>query len=305
MAESLLLLQKPNRWTARHLEVARVKVTQDASAAELLGDFYPEDGDPGEKTCVIEPLYFNTTSTLILGIVQAEFENIAEQLCGPSREEMELTYDKTALIASFEDLYMILKVDVKKNHSWFKVWLCKLVEGIQFQTSSLTGLFVNTSRRTTDIRVDIPRLSRAHMKVDCTVLKFNKEEDSLTIPLAVLSVIKTKCEESVEISRYEVPQCLAQTIMAYSRNPGLEQYYGFVINLDRTVLQISKAVVGQAYLKSFWEDGSITEDIQLHRAKKLDLLDRDGRREFSRLIIGISKFILANEQSKIIQEGLH
>ncbi|KAJ9216734.1 hypothetical protein DTO166G4_1580 [Paecilomyces variotii] len=287
MAESLLLLQKPNRWTARHLEVARVRVIQDVSAAELLGDFYPEDGDP-------------------------EFENIAEQLCGPSREEMErsvetmhLTYDKTALIALFEDLYMILKVDVKQYRYWFKHWLCKLVEGIQFRTSSLTGLFVNTSRRTTDIRVDIPRLSRAHMKVDCTVLKFNKEEDSLTIPLAVLSIIKTKCEESVEISRYEAPQCLAQTIMAYSRNPGLEQYYGFVINLDRTVLQISKAVVGQAYLKSFWEDGSITEDIQLHRAKKLDLLDRDGRREFSRLIIGISKFILANEQSKIIQEGLH
>lgn len=49
MAESLLLLQKPNRWTARHLEVARVRVIQDVSAAELLGDFYPEDGDPGER----------------------------------------------------------------------------------------------------------------------------------------------------------------------------------------------------------------------------------------------------------------
>ncbi|KAJ9299282.1 hypothetical protein DTO271G3_2904 [Paecilomyces variotii] len=285
MAESLLLLQKPNRWTARHLEVARVRVIQDVSAAELLGDFYPEDGDP-------------------------EFKNIAEQLCGPSRDEMErsvetmhLTYDKTALIALFEDLYMILKVDVKKNHLWFKMWLCKLIEGIFFQTPSLTGLFMDTSRRRTNIRVDIPRLSRAHMKVDCTVLKFNKE-DSLTIPLAICSVIKTKCEESVEISRHEVPQCLAQTIMAYSREPGLEQYYGFVINLDRTVLQISKVVVDQAYLKSFWEDGSITEDIQLHRAKKLDLLDRDGRREFSRLIIGIFKFVLANEQSKIIQEGL-
>lgn len=93
--------------------------------------------------------------------------------------------------------------------------------------------------------------------------------------------------------------------MAYSRNPGLEQYYGFVINLDRTVLQIRKAVVDQQYLKSFWENGSITKDLQLYRAKKLDLLDRDGRREFSRLIIGIFKFILANEQSKIIQEGLH
>lgn len=46
------------------------------------------------------------------------------------------------------------------------------------------------------------------MKVDCTVLKFNKEEDSLTIPLAVLSV-------SVNISYLELFITKALTTQDY------------------------------------------------------------------------------------------
>lgn len=67
-------------------------------------------------------------------------------------------------------------------------------------------------------------------------------------------------------------------------------------------MQISKAIIDQEYLKNFRQDGSITKDMQLYRARKLDLLDRDGRREFARLIIGMSRFLLGSEQSTIIEE---
>lgn len=49
MNESLLLLQKTDRWTSRHLEIARVRVVPDVSAVQLFGDFCPEDGDPGKE----------------------------------------------------------------------------------------------------------------------------------------------------------------------------------------------------------------------------------------------------------------
>jgi hypothetical protein len=90
--------------------------------------------------------------------------------------------------------------------------------------------------------------------------------------------------------------------MAYSRNPGLKQYFGFTITLDQTVVQVSKVGVGQAYLRSFCEENSITEDMKLYRASSLDLFDREGRKEFARLIIGMFRFFLGNEQSMIIDE---
>lgn len=45
-----LLLQKPRKWTLKHLEVARVKTSENITAEELMGQEYvPLDGDPGMK----------------------------------------------------------------------------------------------------------------------------------------------------------------------------------------------------------------------------------------------------------------
>jgi hypothetical protein len=49
-----ILLQKPNRWSETHLQVARVKVTENVSIEELLGSEYvPIGGDQGNKYLVI------------------------------------------------------------------------------------------------------------------------------------------------------------------------------------------------------------------------------------------------------------
>ena len=43
-----LLLQKPRKWTHKHLEAARVKICENVTMEELLGQGYiPLDGDPG------------------------------------------------------------------------------------------------------------------------------------------------------------------------------------------------------------------------------------------------------------------
>lgn len=43
-----LLLQKARKWTHKHLEAARVKISENVTMEDLLGQEYiPHDGDPG------------------------------------------------------------------------------------------------------------------------------------------------------------------------------------------------------------------------------------------------------------------
>lgn len=42
------LMQKPKKWTFKHLDAARAKVINNVTAEELFGqDYVPVDGDPG------------------------------------------------------------------------------------------------------------------------------------------------------------------------------------------------------------------------------------------------------------------
>lgn len=47
MAGTIKLLQRPSRWTAEHLEIARVKVTEDVHPSTIFGAHAPSDGDAG------------------------------------------------------------------------------------------------------------------------------------------------------------------------------------------------------------------------------------------------------------------
>lgn len=77
----------------------------------------------------------------------SEFENVAKELCRPTREELEkcadtmgrLTADKRALISSFNDLYVIRYGDMKKQHLLFVDWLDKLITGMFHEMSSGTS----------------------------------------------------------------------------------------------------------------------------------------------------------------------
>lgn len=64
-------------------------------------------------------------------------------------------------------------------------------------------------------------------------------------------------DSAENLAQYEVPQALLQIIQAYSYNGELDQYTGFVMNLDRTAIRVGRAVVSQSYVeglqKSFYD----------------------------------------------------
>lgn len=48
-----MLLQRPGKWTAMHLAIARVLPNDNVTAKEMLGpQFVPKDGDPGTKILI-------------------------------------------------------------------------------------------------------------------------------------------------------------------------------------------------------------------------------------------------------------
>lgn len=106
------------------------------------------------------------------------------------------------------------------------------------------------------------------------------------------------------MARYEVPQTLLQGILAYSHNPQLKEYTGIVINLDKTCIRVSKAMMSPSYMKCVCENRSIDGDMILHRSKSYQLLDRADRREFIRLVIGIFRYIAQCEESLMAGDDL-
>lgn len=46
-ADISALLQSPKKWTSKHLDLLRVKLIENVSAAKLLGDYAPKDGETG------------------------------------------------------------------------------------------------------------------------------------------------------------------------------------------------------------------------------------------------------------------
>lgn len=94
-----------------------------------------------------------------------------------------------------------------------------------------------------------------------------------------------------EFARSEVPQLLIQAVFAYLQNPGLEKYTGFVVSLDRTVVHVAKGVMTEKYLKSLCSGQALNGDLEFYRSEAFDLLERDGRREFLRVLVGMLKYL--------------
>ena len=102
------------------------------------------------------------------------------------------------------------------------------------------------------------------------------------------------------MARYEVTQYLLQAVLAYSYNPNLEQYVSFALTLRHTKVRISKAIISRNYLMNFFQSWQIVEPIQLYRSEPLDILDREGRKEFLRFIMGVLRYLVDMEQSNIV-----
>ncbi|KAL1966734.1 hypothetical protein VTN77DRAFT_3931 [Rasamsonia byssochlamydoides] len=113
------------------------------------------------------------------------------------------------------------------------------------------------------------------------------------LPLTTFSVVKNDCNKntSITMATNEVPQILVQSILAYNQNPTLENYSGFVVSIDGTIVHISQAFLSHAYMENLCKGGSLLgEHLEFCRSESYDLLECDRRREVLRLIIGIFRF---------------
>lgn len=101
------------------------------------------------------------------------------------------------------------------------------------------------------------------------------------------------------LAQYEIPQALLQIILAYSHNQHLEQYTGFVITMDRTVVRVGKAVVSQSYLRRLCAREPVVEYLLYYRSAPFELLEREGRREFLRVMFGVLRCLSESDASKM------
>ena len=114
---------------------------------------------------------------------------------------------------------------------------------------------------------------------------------------SIIQVIKGEGNDA--ISKHEVPQALVPIITAYSGNPSLDQYDGFVVGLEGTHMHISRAIASPAYLDSLCQGTSSSEELLLYRSRSFDLFDCIGRRNFARFMIALFRHLARSEQSKI------
>lgn len=82
-----------------------------------------------------------------------------------------------------------------------------------------------------------------------------------------------------------VPQLLFQGARAYTENPHLEQYDGYVITLDHTTLHVYRGTMSAAYLKGLFQ-GKWPELLELYRSREFDLSEAEGRRKSFRVLMG-------------------
>lgn len=115
-----------------------------------------------------------------------------------------------------------------------------------------------------------------------------------SLPLVTLAARS----EAANLALHETPYGLLQMINHYNHNPHLEEYSGFNVTIDSVVCYVTKVVASSDYLRSVYEGCPIEGSLHLFRSQPLDLHQVDGRTEFARLIIGLSRYILESDAGK-------
>lgn len=115
-----------------------------------------------------------------------------------------------------------------------------------------------------------------------------------SLPLAAL----VAQSEAADLALRETPYGLLQLINHYNHNPRLEEYSGFTVTIDSVVCYVTKVVAARDYLRSICEGCEIQGSLRLFRSQPLDLHQADGRREFARLIVGLSRYILESDAGR-------
>lgn len=84
----------------------------------------------------------------------------------------------------------------------------------------------------------------------------------------------------IGLAKYVIPQVLIQINSAYNHNPDMEEYTGFAVDLEITLLTMFRATMSREYIQSLRAGGPVRGELPLH------YYYHDGRREFPRLFVG-------------------
>jgi hypothetical protein len=228
-----------------------------------------------------------------------EFERVAGLFCEPSRELLEHgnpgyfeREDNQGFYAIFAWLCNMLEADATESAYVFKAFLNLIMVQIMVMANPKRK-FINMLR--SNVPYNIPQLNfRGKISGDEMFVGWNQEEGSISVPLIILSVIKDPSHSG--IVRFEVPKALLSVTIAFAQNSGLDYYDGFVIFLDGTSLHISRARVSAKYMQDLFEHRIINDDMLFYRSKSFDLLDVDGRRESTRFIFSLFRYLSDSEQ---------
>ena len=125
---------------------------------------------------------------------------------------------------------------------------------------------------------------------------------SAPIPRNLLTMIHQvrKESDSSRLTWHEAPKALILAAIAYSRNPRLEHYDGFVICMEGPFFYVSQLKASKKYMSSLFECRIVSDDLPLYRSRKLDILDCDDRREIVRMLIGVLRYLDEHDQAKIL-----
>lgn len=101
------------------------------------------------------------------------------------------------------------------------------------------------------------------------------------------------------LALYEVLRTLLSAAVSYSRNPELEHYDGFVICINETSVHVSRAKIPPSYMRDLFERRTVVEDLPFYRPEILDIYNQRDRREITRLLIGLFRYLAQSEQRQI------
>ena len=101
------------------------------------------------------------------------------------------------------------------------------------------------------------------------------------------------------LAQYIAPHGVLGATLAYSGNPQLRNYDQFVICIEGPIIIVGRIRASRDYMCGFVEHQAIDEDLPLYCSAPFNLFSCDDRREFTRMVIGIFRYLDESEQSNV------
>lgn len=75
-----------------------------------------------------------------------------------------------------------------------------------------------------------------------------------------------------------------------------------MVTVDQTVLRVGRIVASQSYLRSLCTRNPLTDELFYYRSKPFELLERDDRREFLRVMLGVVRYLAESDASGMVTD---